>query len=85
MSQNVPPDLIGTSPSLLISLAAAYLAIGLGFGFLKRLIVDHAVWSRTMLSTSVAGLSTIDQVVAAAGGNERLAEGLADSLDIGGL
>lgn len=62
-----------------------YLVFLMGFGVIRRLIVDRGVWAVAIDSVSLENASALDDVVAAGGPvTGGVGEGLLDALDFGG-
>jgi uncharacterized membrane protein YjgN (DUF898 family) len=73
------------SPVLLIGWAVGYMAYILGFWAVMRVYLIHDVWQRVASSITVHNLAAARDVVEQGQTMSALGEGLADSLDIGGL
>lgn len=73
------------SPVLLIGAAVGYLACILGFWAVIRIYLIHDMWQRVASSVTVHNLAAAVDVAEQGQMVSALGEGLADSLDIGGL
>jgi uncharacterized membrane protein YjgN (DUF898 family) len=72
-------------PAVLVVAAAGYLIAALLFGVVTRLYLTRDVWERIANTTSVDHLAAAANVASRGDAASALGEGLADSLDIGGL
>ncbi len=72
-------------PAMLAILAASYLLTALAFGLVVRLYLTHDVWERVVNATTVSNLEAAENVTGKGELAGSLGEGLADSLDVGGL
>ena len=62
-----------------------YLAALLGFGVIKRHVLDRGLWALAAGSVTLTGLAALEQVKAEGAPAGSLGEGMADALDFGGL
>jgi hypothetical protein len=60
-----------------------YLIALLGFGVIKRLVLDRGLWALVAGSITLTGLHALEQVKAEGAPAGSLGEGLADALDVG--
>jgi uncharacterized membrane protein YjgN (DUF898 family) len=72
-------------PSVLIAMAAGYVIAALAFGAVMRIYLRRDVWARVASSLTVHNIAAADNVAARGDLVDAIGEGLADSLDIGGL
>ena len=72
-------------PAILAAVGVSYLVSALAAGVVFRLYLTHDVWERIVNTTSVHNLAAADNVASRGDVASALGEGLADSLDVGGL
>lgn len=72
-------------PGTLVAIAGGYLVAALLFGVVMRLYLTHDVWERVTNATVVYNLAAAENVTGRGDAASALGEGLADSLDIGGI
>ncbi len=68
----------------LVGVAIIYLALFLGFGVLKRLYIDRALWRAVADTTTASGIGVLDTVAVAGDRAGIVGEGFADALDVSG-
>ena len=62
-----------------------YLVALLGFGVIKRLVLDRGLWALAAGSVTLTGVAALDRVRAEGRPAGSFGEGMADALDVGGL
>lgn len=72
-------------PGTLVAIAGGYLVAALLFGVVMRLYLTRDVWERVTNATVVYNLAAADNVTARGDVASALGEGLANSLDVGGI
>jgi uncharacterized membrane protein YjgN (DUF898 family) len=72
-------------PGVLVAVGAGYLVAALFFGVVMRLYLTRDVWDRIANTTTVYNLAAAANVASRGDVASALGEGLADSLDVGGL
>jgi uncharacterized membrane protein YjgN (DUF898 family) len=72
-------------PIFLVVIGFGYLVSALAFGVVMRLYLTHDIWERVVNTTAVYNLEAADNVTGRGELAGALGEGLADSLDVGGL
>lgn len=72
-------------PGTLVAIAGGYLVAALLFGVVMRLYLTRDVWERVTNATVVYNLAAAENVTGRGDAASALGEGLADSLDIGGI
>lgn len=72
-------------PGTLVAIAGGYLVAALLFGVVMRLYLTRDVWERVTNATVVYNLAAAENVTGRGDAASALGEGLADSLDVGGI
>ena len=72
-------------PGVLVAIAGGYIVAALLFGVVMRLYLTRDVWDRIANTTTVYNLAAAENVASRGDAASALGEGLADSLDVGGL
>jgi hypothetical protein len=81
------PAAVGLPGAILGGVAGGilYIAFLLGFGIIRRIVLDRGIWAAAVNSVMLTNLDALDRVVAAGGEvPSGVGEGLLDALDFGG-